>query len=78
MPLRGNEHTAHVNDTNLYFTSLAELDDWADAPSEKRTGILAYKRRLASSDVTATVSKGTLLVSSLLSAWYVDHSTYAS
>ncbi|KAF7799963.1 hypothetical protein EIP86_011206 [Pleurotus ostreatoroseus] len=41
MPLRGEEHSSDVNDTDLYFTSLAELDTWAQSPADKRN-VRAY------------------------------------
>ncbi|KAJ3534220.1 hypothetical protein NM688_g7169 [Phlebia brevispora] len=55
MPLRGDNHSANVNDASLYFLSLEELDNWAKVPSEKRNGVLPYQPR------TSTATNGTLL-----------------
>ena len=45
MPLRGVGHSKLVENPAPYFTTLAELDEWADQPRAKLTGLLEYRPR---------------------------------
>ena len=45
MPLRGTGHSQSVFDEAPYFTSLSQLDDWADKSVAKLYGVLPYVQR---------------------------------
>lgn len=59
MPLKGSDHSENAIDEDRYFTSLSELDAWADKSQKKLLGVLPYTRR---SKAAARLQQGKLLV----------------
>lgn len=68
MPLKGSGHSQFVVDQDRYFTSLSELDSWAEKPGKQLLGVLPYAPR--SKVAAGQLQQGKLLVNGFISYNY--------